>query len=1123
MELVQGVPITEYCDQCNLSTRERLELFATVCQAVQHAHQKGIIHRDIKPTNVLVAIQDGRPTPKIIDFGVAKAINQQLTEHTLMTAFAQIIGTPLYMSPEQAELSPLGVDTRSDIYSLGVLLYELLTGTTPFDKDLLHSASYDELRRIIREEEPPRPSARISTLAADLATTVAEHRRTDARRLRQTVRGELDWIVMKCLEKDRNRRYDSVGSLQRDIERYLADEPVQACPPSVTYRLKKFVRRNKGAAAFIGLLLISVAALGVSNFAIKRERDAKTTALTRAQAVSDLLQQMLASSNPDQVKSSKFTVRELLNDFSAGLGDQLAGEPEVEASIRSVIGKSYWRLGVYGTADQHLKKALELRRQLFGAADERVADSLVDYAWNLSDQRQHDEAEKHVREALAIYRQQNSDPRAIVRALWSLQEFLHRQWQYAEAEEVANEALALVGAGNESDIAELANILHGLADAKSDEGKYEEAEKLASQSVELHRRLHGDQHPETAHGLRNLGRALAGQRKFAEAEPPLREAMAIFREYYTPEHRSIQYVTQELANVLQAQDDRAGLETLFRETTEEARRSDSPGYHVRLAALLLSNNPPNDAQQDEVHRLIRQAIEEYERLAVDYRDDLTRRLNAAARFVELIRICGATPGFSHQIDQLTHRLSADLLQITIDAKRQKTPEASADALYNVAVIQLQFGDEAGYRATCNALVDLPDFVDNDVVEARSIWILCLAPNSLDDLNLPVTRAERLIRKSEQYQPHSVKCVSGAALYRADKYDRAAKLLTQDIEDFPGGPMSLAFDPINYRKLFLAMTNWQLGQKSEARRLLAEVQLAVDKELQSPALVWSRRATLEILRREAEALIRPKAADEATENRDPTPTTLPRPADEEPPHGEEATPTATPMPLGDLRGGIPRQPGHAVEVAVAAGQIRDAMQLHHGDRQRVVAEQTMLHAEGGRLRDQICGDDQDLNSQQRNVVNCLAERAQGLNFAGLFFQPVNNLGFPAEPPRGLRRHQPMSNLAEYVRRRKTGHFLAPDTFDQPGAERPENRKRNKVIHQSLCIEEDCFASRQFVERHRYCVSSASRKMRSSVSTSPVQPIMPAVCSASVRPCSTVTRTFSRSASGNGRSSLSVPFS
>jgi serine/threonine protein kinase/tetratricopeptide (TPR) repeat protein len=264
MELVQGIPITEYCDECNLTTRERLELFVSVCKAVQHAHQKGVIHRDIKPTNVLVAIQDGQATPKIIDFGVAKAINERLTERTLMTGFAQLVGTPLYMSPEQAELSPLGVDTRSDIYSLGVLLYELLTGTTPFEKDRVHAASYDELRRIFREEEPPRPSARLSTLAGDLATTVAARRRTDAGRLVQTVRGELDWIVMKCLEKDRNRRYETANSLASDVQRYLDDEPVQAFPPTAAYRLRKIARRHRTAlsmaAAVLSLLILGIVA-----------------------------------------------------------------------------------------------------------------------------------------------------------------------------------------------------------------------------------------------------------------------------------------------------------------------------------------------------------------------------------------------------------------------------------------------------------------------------------------------------------------------------------------------------------------------------------------------------------------------------------------------------------------------------------------------------------------------------------------------------------------------------------------------------------------------------------------------------------------------------------------------
>jgi serine/threonine protein kinase len=253
MDLVRGLPITDYCDQAQLTLQQRLELFVHVCQAVQHAHQKGIIHRDLKPSNVLVTVQDGASLVKVIDFGIAKALGQQLTDKTLFTGFAQMIGTPLYMSPEQAALSNVDVDTRSDVYSLGVLLYELLTGTTPFDKERLRQVGYDELRRIIREEEPPRPSTRISTLGQD-AATVSAQRRSDPRQLSRLFRGELDWIVMKALEKDRNRRYESASAFAADVQRYLHDEPVQACPPSAGYRLRKFARRNKRALA-TGMLL----------------------------------------------------------------------------------------------------------------------------------------------------------------------------------------------------------------------------------------------------------------------------------------------------------------------------------------------------------------------------------------------------------------------------------------------------------------------------------------------------------------------------------------------------------------------------------------------------------------------------------------------------------------------------------------------------------------------------------------------------------------------------------------------------------------------------------------------------------------------------------------------------
>jgi serine/threonine protein kinase len=246
MELVRGIPVTEYCDQHNLDTKQRLRLFGIVCRAIQHAHQKGVIHRDIKPSNVMVTLHDGNPVPKVIDFGVAKAINQQLTEKTLFTQYGQMVGTPQYMSPEQAEMSGLDVDTRSDIYSLGVLLYELLTGTTPLEPETLRKAGLVEMQRLIEEQDPPKPSTRVSD-ARDRATA-ASQRGTTADSLRRSLRGELDWVVMKALEKDRSGRYETANGLALDVERFLAAEPVSAVPSSASYRLHKMVSRNRGLA-----------------------------------------------------------------------------------------------------------------------------------------------------------------------------------------------------------------------------------------------------------------------------------------------------------------------------------------------------------------------------------------------------------------------------------------------------------------------------------------------------------------------------------------------------------------------------------------------------------------------------------------------------------------------------------------------------------------------------------------------------------------------------------------------------------------------------------------------------------------------------------------------------------
>ena len=311
MELVRGVPITEYCDRNNLGTEERLELFMQVCSAVQHAHQKGVIHRDLKPSNVLVTLHDGKPVPKVIDFGIARAMDRPLTDRTLFTSFGQFVGTPQYMSPEQAEMSGLDVDTRADIYTLGVLLYELLTGTVPFEEDTLRSVGYDEMCRIIRQVEPPKPSTRISTMG-DRLTEVAKHRHAEPAALGKLVRGDLDWIVMKALEKDRTRRYETATGLAEDIQRHLNDEPVIAGPPGVAYRLRKFVRRNR-LAVTAGALVAASLVLGLSLATVgfvqaSRERDTARQnaekaerAAAEARALTDFLaKEVLGSAAPEK-------------------------------------------------------------------------------------------------------------------------------------------------------------------------------------------------------------------------------------------------------------------------------------------------------------------------------------------------------------------------------------------------------------------------------------------------------------------------------------------------------------------------------------------------------------------------------------------------------------------------------------------------------------------------------------------------------------------------------------------------------------------------------------------------------------------------------------------------------
>ncbi len=396
MELVKGVPITKYCDEKHLPLRARLELFVQVCQAVQHAHQKGIIHRDIKPNNVLVAEYDHHAVPKVIDFGVAKATAQKLTERTMFTEFGQVLGTMEYMSPEQSKFNQLDIDTRSDIYSLGVLLYELLAGSTPFEGKRLHEAAFDEMLRIIREEEPPKPSTRLT--ASDMLPSIAANRHIDPARLSKDLRGDLDWIVMKALEKDRNRRYETASGFAADIERHLHDEPVEAGPPSAAYRFRKFARRHKRAltaGAMFAVVLVAATAFSIlqavratraEHSAAAEAQRARTEAAT-ARAVNDfLMRDLLAQADPyipfDRYKETGAELKLLtvLKRAAANIEGRFPDQPLVEAALRQTIGYTYNRLGDSSKAVLHLTRAVELRRAHLGEEHRDTLESMASLA-----------------------------------------------------------------------------------------------------------------------------------------------------------------------------------------------------------------------------------------------------------------------------------------------------------------------------------------------------------------------------------------------------------------------------------------------------------------------------------------------------------------------------------------------------------------------------------------------------------------------------------------------------------------------------------------------------------------------------------------------------------------------
>jgi serine/threonine protein kinase len=524
MELVKGVPLTRYCDERRLTPRQRLELFVPVCQAVQHAHQKGIIHRDLKPSNVLIASYDGQPVPKVIDFGVAKATGPKLTERTLFTEFGAVIGTLEYMSPEQAELNQLDIDTRSDIYSLGVLLYELLTGTTPLERKKLQGTSLLEVLRIIREEEPPKPSTRLGT--TEELPAIAANRGLEPKKLSRLVRGELDWIVMKALEKDRNRRYETANGLARDIERYLHDEPVQACPPSAWYLFRKFARRHQRALvtlALLGVLLVvAVIVLAVSNARINREKKRAQENYEKAEAqrqeadknfqrACDAVEQMLAEVGPRALAQipQMEPVRRALLEKAIALFEGFLEDPRADPAVRHRAGEAYSRvayihsvLGQEEKTRQDNERCRAIYQQLLNddPEDRKAVYGLAVALGNLSFCRfeagRHTEAEQLARQAQALAEQLPADfpnPKDYrkLRAgiCHGLATVLSRTHRLPDAEEEARQVLAWtekLDGGVLDALAfhrTLAVAFHDLANVLIEEGKYAEAAELLERAV----------------------------------------------------------------------------------------------------------------------------------------------------------------------------------------------------------------------------------------------------------------------------------------------------------------------------------------------------------------------------------------------------------------------------------------------------------------------------------------------------------------------------------------------------------------------------------------------------------------------------------------------------------------